>query len=207
MMCDTIDKKWKRGFGMKFVLLLGPQAVGKMTIGQEIEKLTGMKVFHNHQTIDMMLPYFDFSEPSHHRLKDTIRREMFKEMANSSLEGVIFTFVCLFGVEGGGVEFIEETVGIFEKAGSDVYIVELDAPVETRVDRNVTENRLLHKVTKRDVVASEKDLRETAAGYRTRSLPGELPNANYLFLDTQHLSAVESAEIICRHFKWSLVSV
>ncbi|MGA9230419.1 MAG: shikimate kinase, partial [Exiguobacterium oxidotolerans] len=88
---------------MKFVLLLGPQAVGKMTIGQELERLTGMKLFHNHQTIDLLLPYFDFSKPAHHRLKDLIRREMFKDMAVSDLEGVLFTFLCLFGVEGGGI--------------------------------------------------------------------------------------------------------
>lgn len=192
---------------MKFVLLLGPQAVGKMTIGQEIERLTEMKVFHNHQTIDLLLPYFDFSEPAHHRLKDAIRREMFKEMANSSLEGVLFTFVCLFGVEGGGLEFIEETVELFEQAGADVYIVELDAPVATRLHRNTTENRLTHKVTKRDLAASEQDLRETADGYRTRSLPGELPDVNYLFLDTEQLSARESAEAICEHFNWSKTTV
>lgn len=192
---------------MKFVLLLGPQAVGKMTIGQEIERLTEMKVFHNHQTIDLLLPYFDFSEPAHHRLKDTIRREMFKEMANSSLEGVLFTFLCLFGVEGGGLEFIEETVELFEQAGADVYIVELDAPVATRLHRNTTENRLTHKVTKRDLATSEQDLRETADGYRTRSLPGELPDVNYLFLDTEQLSARESAEAICDHFNWSKTTV
>ena len=192
---------------MKFVLLLGPQAVGKMTIGQEIERLTEMKVFHNHQTIDLLLPYFDFSEPAHHRLKDTIRREMFKEMANSSLEGVLFTFLCLFGVEGGGLEFIEETVELFEQAGADVYIVELDAPVATRLHRNTTENRLTHKVTKLDLAASEQDLRETADGYRTRSLPGELPDVNYLFLDTEQLSARESAEAICDHFNWSKTTV
>lgn len=28
---------------MKFVLIFGPQAVGKMTVGQEFEKITGLK--------------------------------------------------------------------------------------------------------------------------------------------------------------------
>ena len=79
---------------MKFVLLLGPQTVGKMTIGQELEQKTGMKLFHNHQTIDLLHPYFDFTKPAHHKLKDLIRREMFKEMAVSDLEGVIlYVFV------------------------------------------------------------------------------------------------------------------
>jgi ATP-dependent protease Clp ATPase subunit len=31
---------------MKFVLIFGPQAVGKMTVGQELEKITELKLFH-----------------------------------------------------------------------------------------------------------------------------------------------------------------
>ncbi len=45
---------------MKFVLLFGPQAVGKMTVGQELERLTGLKLFHNHMTIDLVAPFFSY---------------------------------------------------------------------------------------------------------------------------------------------------
>ncbi|MED3553043.1 hypothetical protein P4449_21750 [Cytobacillus praedii] len=38
---------------MKFVLIFGPQAVGKMTVGQELEKITELKLFHNHMTIEL----------------------------------------------------------------------------------------------------------------------------------------------------------
>lgn len=31
---------------MKFILVLGPQAVGKMTVGHELEKITPLKLFH-----------------------------------------------------------------------------------------------------------------------------------------------------------------
>lgn len=34
---------------MKFILITGPQAVGKMTVGQELEKITNLKLFHNHR--------------------------------------------------------------------------------------------------------------------------------------------------------------
>lgn len=33
---------------MDFFMIIGPQAVGKMTVGQQIEKMTGAKLFHNH---------------------------------------------------------------------------------------------------------------------------------------------------------------
>ena len=35
---------------MKFVIIFGPPAVGKMTVGYELAKFTGLKVFHNHMT-------------------------------------------------------------------------------------------------------------------------------------------------------------
>ena len=45
---------------MKLVILFGPQAVGKMTVGQELAKQTGLKLFHNHMTIDLVSNFFDY---------------------------------------------------------------------------------------------------------------------------------------------------
>ena len=43
---------------MKLVLLIGSGAVGKMTVGQELAKITGLKLFHNHMTIEPVLELF-----------------------------------------------------------------------------------------------------------------------------------------------------
>ena len=32
---------------MKLVIIFGPHAVGKMTVGQELEKISDLKLFHN----------------------------------------------------------------------------------------------------------------------------------------------------------------
>ena len=48
---------------MKLVVIFGPPAVGKMTVGFELAKLTGLKLFHNHLTIELVLNFFDFSTP------------------------------------------------------------------------------------------------------------------------------------------------
>ena len=50
-----------REFDEKFVLIFGPQAVGKMTVGQELAKMTDLKLFHNHMTIDLLEPLYGFS--------------------------------------------------------------------------------------------------------------------------------------------------
>ena len=44
--------------GVKLVLLVGNGAVGKMTVGQELMKQTGLRLFHNHMTIEPVLEIF-----------------------------------------------------------------------------------------------------------------------------------------------------
>lgn len=40
---------------MKLVIIFGPQAVGKMTVGQELEKTTNLKLFHNFLVMEVSL--------------------------------------------------------------------------------------------------------------------------------------------------------
>ena len=46
----------------KFVTIIGPQAVGKMTVGQELSKMIGYKLLHNHMTIEMVRLIFDYDK-------------------------------------------------------------------------------------------------------------------------------------------------
>lgn len=44
---------------MKLIIIFGPHAVGKMTVGQELSKTTNLKLFHNHMTIDIVNDLFE----------------------------------------------------------------------------------------------------------------------------------------------------
>ena len=44
------------------MILFGPQAVGKMTVGQELAKLIEYKLFYNHMTIEMVRLIFDYDK-------------------------------------------------------------------------------------------------------------------------------------------------
>ena len=70
----------------KFILICGPQAVGKMTVGQELAKITDLKFMHNHETIDLPLKFFNFSSEPRRRLTDLFRFSIFEEVAKSDLE-------------------------------------------------------------------------------------------------------------------------
>ncbi|WP_164667330.1 AAA family ATPase [Virgibacillus doumboii] len=183
---------------MKFILLFGPQAVGKMTVGQELAKITDLKLLHNHMTIDLLEPLFGFS-PEMWRLSTMFRQEIFKSVANSELPGMIFTFVWAFNRKEDWEE-VEKMCGIFSSQGGEVYLVELEADVEERLKRNKTPNRLENKPTKRNIEQSEKDLLGTLGTERLNSVEGEITQKNYLRINNTHLSAAETAKRIKRHF-------
>ena len=52
----------------KFVLIIGPQAVGKMTVGQELSKLIGYKLMHNHMTIEVVRQIFDYDKEIYQKM-------------------------------------------------------------------------------------------------------------------------------------------
>ena len=45
---------------MKLVLIIGADAVGKMTIGQELMKITNLRLFHNHMMIEPVIDIFGY---------------------------------------------------------------------------------------------------------------------------------------------------
>lgn len=183
---------------MKFILLFGPQAVGKMTVGRELEKETGLKLFHNHMTLELLHPYFGFS-PETFRLSGLIREEMFKSMAKGGMEGVIFTYVWAFDMQEDW-DFVAKVCSIFEREGNEVYFVELEADVARRLERNKTESRLLHKPTKRNTDESEKELLQSLKQHRLNSKEDEIDRENYIRIDNTDLEPEETARKIIEAF-------
>lgn len=183
---------------LKCLLLFGPQAVGKMTVGQELAKITELKLFHNHMTIDLLEPLFGFS-PEMWRLTTLFREEVFKAFAQGEQYGMIFTFVWAFNQEADW-EFVEKITRIFRSEGADIYFVELEANVEERLKRNQTPNRLEQKPTKRNIKQSEENLLSSMETHRLNSEAGEIKEENYLRVDNTKLSATEVAKMIQQRF-------
>ena len=49
---------------MKLLFLHGAPAVGKLTVARDLAALTGLRLFHNHLTVDLVSSLFAFgSEP------------------------------------------------------------------------------------------------------------------------------------------------
>ena len=186
---------------MKFVLIIGPQAVGKMTVGQELAKITGLRLFHNHETIELVRTVLSLDKAEGWDLVKELRESVFRHFARSRQPGMIYTGVWAFD-EPEDREYFEGIFTLWREACPEVeiYIVELETDLETRLARNRTENRLLHKPSKRDFEWSDADVRDSAANHRLNSLTGEITEANYLRLDNTHMSAEDAAGAIAERF-------
>lgn len=180
---------------MKFILLTGPQAVGKMTIGHELEKITDLKLFHNHMSIELVLNFFDYGTPSFNRLSTLFREEIFKEVVSSNLKGLIFTYVWYFDNPKDGT-YIQNLIKIFRDKGAEIYFVELEADLEERILRNKTEHRLKHKPSKNTEAGSNEKLRESLLKHRPNSIEGEIKEKNYLRINNTNLDPATVAKQI-----------
>ena len=177
---------------MKLVFIIGDAAVGKMTVGQELMKLTGLRLFHNHMTIEPVLEIFGaFEWKTIQELRDVI----FRNFAASDNYGMIFTVMMAFDMASDW-EYLEHVKQFFEPYGTEFYYVELIAPQEVRLARNVTENRLRSKPSKRDLELSNQRLLNDDENHRFVSFPGEFPFENYLRIENAELSAAEAARLI-----------
>ena len=150
------------------VMLIGPPAVGKMTVGHALAALTGFRLFHNHHTIDLALRFFPFGSAPFGRLVGEFRRRVFEEVAASDLPGLIFTFVWAFD-DPHDAAAVEAWSEIFRARGGRVVFAELEATQAERLRRNETEFRLAEKPFKRDLAASRARLLADDARYQLNS--------------------------------------
>ena len=182
---------------MKLVLLIGNSAVGKMTVGQELAKITQLRLFHNHMMIEPVLEIFGQWRPD---VTQRLRQVIFEEFAKTDLYGMIFTFMWAFDMQSDW-DYVDWVKGIFGLPEEDVYYVELIAPQEVRLERNATENRLKNKASKRSIEASNARLLRDDQNWRCESYPGEITHPNYLRLENTNISPEEAARMIREHFK------
>ena len=182
----------------KLVFIIGPPAVGKMTVGAALAARTGLKLFHNHRTIDVVLPFFAFGSPPFNRLVGEFRRRILEEVASSELAGLIFTYVWAFDQPGDDAE-IEAYAAIFKGRGGAVFYVELQASQEVRLRRNETEFRLAEKPSKRNLAESRRQL-ISLDSYQLDSRGRFEGRADYLRIDNTELSPEDAAEKIIRTF-------
>lgn len=117
--------------GARVIFIHGPAAAGKYTIAKELSRITGIALFHNHLTVDLLLPLFPFASPRfvHHR------ERIWLELIGDAVEAgrsLIFTFNPERSVS---LDFPRVLTSRVEGRGGSVSFVEIDCPDEEIVKR------------------------------------------------------------------------
>ncbi len=181
---------------MKLVIIFGAGAVGKMTVGQELMKITDLRLYHNHMDIEPVIEIFGSRVSS---AVNRIREVILDEFVKTDLYGLIFTFMWALDFPSDW-EYLDNLVDIFRRGGAEIYYVELFAPQEVRLQRNVTENRLQHKASKRDIEVSNARVKYEDSMFRLVSNDGEIPFENYIKIDNSSLAPDVVAGMIKERF-------
>ena len=194
---------------MSLIVLIGAQAVGKMTVGKELEKRIDGKLLFNHQTIDLFANYLGYN---HHTfsLSDSTRKELFKAFVankgNNTTESIIFTVLVAFN-QASDIDFLKEIANTFLEEDEDVYFIELVSNISVRLERNKQESRLLAKPSKRDLVFSENEVLTSYEKHQLESKGNELSalfeplGIHCLKIDNTSLSPESVSEIIIEKFE------
>jgi hypothetical protein len=184
---------------MTLVIIFGPPAVGKMTVGLELEKLTGLRLFHNHMTADPVTRLFPVGSPSFLRLVREVRRRIFEAFVRTGEPGLIFTFVWDLD-DPEDRAFVDATTTLFRQAGGEVCFVELLADQEERLRRCGTPLRLAEKPLLRDVEGVRDFVVRADTEHRMNSRDDFPYPDRHLHIDNTQVDAAAAARQIAEHF-------
>ncbi len=73
------------------VFLHGLPGSGKLTVGRELQSVTGFRLFHNHLAVDLLESVFEFGSAPFVELREQFWLSVFREAARTNLS-LIFTF-------------------------------------------------------------------------------------------------------------------
>jgi len=180
------------------IVIAGPQAVGKMTVAEKLKEKIGYSLMVNHDSIEVSKKIFDTNEHAWRDLNRLIRENVFQTAIKNDVN-MIFTFVIAFDMQED-IDYLNRLKNMFEASGGKFYFVELEADLETRLQRNLTPHRLEEKKSKRDVEWSEKELLDCMEKYQLNSNDGEKIVDNQIKINNTDLKPDEVANIVIEKF-------
>lgn len=177
---------------MKLILLYGPPAVGKLTVANELAKLTGYKVLHSHLTTELVESLFSRDSASFSKLIWDLRYMIIAEAARTSLNGLVFTMVY-----GRNREVrMAECVDIVERCGGQVHFVQLFCRRRVLLERVANaDRRNFNKITSASLLEDVLDRNSSQKPFEA------VTQWESLQVNTEKLNPPEAAKTIIAHYK------
>lgn len=172
----------------RHVLLYGPPAAGKQTVGRLLAASTGFWLLHNHLSIDVVRHLFEFGAPGFWATVQDVRLTMVARAAEYGVD-IISTYVFSPKEERSYVDAIH---GAIADAGGETYRVQLRPSLEALASRAREPSRL----------ASSKlcDPARILAAVEEMDLYAPIEPMD-LSIDNSDLSPDDVAERIRQHFE------
>jgi hypothetical protein len=125
------------------VYLYGPPAVGKLTIAERLNGLTGWPLFHNHLSVNAVRPIFAFGSKPFNDVVHRLRLDVFRTAMEEQMS-LIFTNNSAWGAPDGRARFVgfaEAARRAAETGGGRARFVQLTAPAEVLEARLANSSR------------------------------------------------------------------
>ena len=180
------------------IIICGPQAVGKMTVAENLRDKLKYNMMMNHDSIEVSDKIFGFGTPAQKEFNAAFREKAF-ELAVKHDVDFIFTYVCAFEMPQER-SYLSGVADLFTANGGNFYFAELSASLEARLERNETHHRMERKASKRDIAWSKSNLLRDIERHRLNSNDGEIWFQNHIKIDNTCLRPDEVADMIIEKF-------
>lgn len=187
---------------MRLLIIFGPPAVGKMTVGRAVAARSSYRLFHNHHTIEPLIEVFGFGTRAFEVLNKEFRHRVFDEAARDGLDLIFTVMWCV--EEETDRDYVLDLISPYADAGADIAFVELSADLSTRLTRNRGADRITAKPSKQDLEWSEQHLLDldrivcTTTPEQRVAAHDVLDRFPHLRVDTTALSAEDAADAVLR---------
>jgi hypothetical protein len=173
---------------MDLVYIYGPPATGKFTVATKLADLTGYAVFHNHLSIDCVLPLFEFGTDAFWRLVHEIRLSTIEAAARED-RSLIFTNVYAHPED---LTNAERRFAAVEGVGGRVCLVQLTSALEVLAARVLGDHR-----ASMGKLANVEELDNLLQRYDVFTpIPGRVS----LKIDNSDIEPAIAAQIIASHY-------
>ena len=175
---------------MKLIFIYGPPASGKLTIAEKLSEITGIALFHNHLSRDLVKDIYGDQLRDNYELVDRIRVNVLDYCSKNQTD-LIFTYVYEGSDDDDSVRGLVKTI---EDNQGEVLFVELSADREDLISRVDNESRRRYKKLT-DPVVMDRITRDMS--------PYSIPFVDPLKINTSVLSSDEAAEAIVNSYRLS----
>ena len=176
---------------MKLIFIYGPPASGKLTIAQELVKLTEFNLYHNHLAVDLVESLFDRNKYKQFffSLIADVNLFMLSKAATQNIPGVVMTSCYIHPDEEG---FINQLINTITKHQGEVYFIQITCDEAALKKRVIAESRKkFGKLRDPDTLISF---------LREKNLRHKIEHDQNLSINNTNLSARKVAQRIKEHF-------